>query len=211
MGEIKKMLLPTLRVVEEDSGEIKGGSTGTARRVVVADPPYLDPERFARFDSSPGLFGAVESLVASSHADNVETEGRKEVAWGRHRLLFGRAGPEKGPELYLHSIKFHAWLVTTQLVFWGGQVVARDLSALPLVLGRDAAPALRGVGRPDLVVPELALYGALAAAALAQLVAVVPAAFLDYNVVTSVEEMADAGRLRASCCRVGILRGREEA
>jgi hypothetical protein len=211
MGEIKKMLLPTVRVVEEDSGEMEGGSTGTTRRVVVADPPYLDPEQFARFDSSPGLLGAVESFVASWHAADAEPKEEEQTTWGRHRLLFGRAGPGKGPELYLHSIKFHAWLVTTQLVFWGGQIVARDLSALPLVLGRDAAPALRGVGRPDLVVPELALYGALVLAALAQLVAVVPAAFLDYNVVTSVEEMADVERLRASCCRVGILRGRDEA
>jgi hypothetical protein len=248
MKEIKRMVLPGVKVlavdVDDESSELVEEDGSSRREVawrsataIVTDPPYLDPVQFAHFDSSPGLFGIVESFLAtSSHPENDVSLERsapssEEERSSRHRRLFGKATKE-GPEMYLHSIKFQAWLTTTQLVFWGGQIVVRDLSALPTVLqsaaassapssaaieqGGDsatlaaAAAALEGIGRPDLVVPEFALYGTFVLMALAQLLVLVPSAFVNYNIITSVEEMADIKRLRESCGCAGILEGRQD-
>jgi hypothetical protein len=156
MTSIKDMLLPTL---VRDS---KGGD-----EAILLPPRYEVDELFQKFNSSPGIFGKIESFFGKP-------------ARNRHEELFGAAGAA-GPELYRNSIKFQMWLAVSQVLLWGGQIVFRDMAAI--VRGSE-------VGNPDLLYPELALFGLYVALAAAQLW-LVPQTFLNYCLATSIESLTD--------------------
>jgi hypothetical protein len=201
MNEIKRMVLPA----------VQGGRQADEGSVRMVDPPYLNATQLAAFDSSPSVFGWIEAAVVSTFFDGETPEEEDnevcedlDSSQGRQLRLFGQAG-ESGPELYLRSIKFHTWLVTTQVVFWGTQIVARDVSAVSSLYASGAAGSSAEIGRPEFVVAELLLYGTFVGAALFQLLYVAPQTFWNYILVTSVEEFAKPELLRASCCDIGIL------
>jgi hypothetical protein len=128
----------------------------------------------AEFNSSSSIFGIIESFFGKP-------------ASNKHEELFGAAG-HAGPELYRNSIKFHTWFVVSQIAFWGGQIVARDANAL-----------IRGleVGNP-LVGPELAIFGIYVAVAIGQLW-LAPQTFLNYCLVTNIEELAQEQAILEAC------------
>jgi hypothetical protein len=196
MNEIKRMVLPS----------VQGGRQAEEEAVRMVDPPYLNATDLAAFDSSPTFFGWIEAAVKSTFFDDEKEDKCEDLdsRQGRQLRLFGTAGTA-GPELYLRSIKFHTWLVTTQVVFWGTQIVARDVSAVASLYATGAAGVSAEIGRPEFVVAELLLYGTFVGAALFQLLYVAPQTFWNYILVTSVEEFAKPDLLRASCCDIGIL------
>jgi hypothetical protein len=162
VSQIKIMLMPTL---------VRDSACGN--KATLLPPRYENEELLSEFNSSPSIVGWIEKFYA-------------EAARNDHEALFGVAGAA-GPELYRNSIKYHTWLIVCELVFWGTQIVARDISAL-----------LQGWENPDLVVPELATFGFFVALAIAQLW-LAPQTFLNYSMITSVECLTDESVLRDSC------------
>ncbi|KAL7575202.1 hypothetical protein ACA910_018689 [Epithemia clementina (nom. ined.)] len=172
MVQIKNMLLPTLVQTPPTPEKPKGDA-------VLLPPRYQDDYFMQQFDSSPLFFVRwLESIW-----------GRK----GRHRheQLFGTAG-RRGPIIYRNSIKIHTWFVVAQLVFILGQIVARDLAAVAQGIPPDL------VGRPEFVMPELALYGVYTLLLAGQLW-LVPKTFLDYSLVTSIERLIEVDVLTQAC------------
>jgi hypothetical protein len=144
---------------------VKCGKQQGGGEAQLLPPRYASPELFEQFNSSPGIIGAIESFFA------VPARNRQEA-------LFGVAGAA-GPALYRNSIKFHSWFVVSQIVFWGLQIVARDAEAV--YFGWN-------VGNPDLLLPELVIFGAYVVCASLQL-ALAPQTFLNYCLVTTIEEL----------------------
>jgi len=156
LSQIKEMLIPTL---------VRDLNCNSKARLLP--PRYEDSTLLNEFDSSPPVFRWIEEMMG-------------EPARNDHERLFGAAGAA-GPEIYLNSIKFHTWLVVSQIVFWGTQIVARDTNAL-----------LNGLetGIPELVVPELFFFGSYVFMAVA-LLWLAPQTFLNFSLVTSVEQLVD--------------------
>ena len=82
------------------------------RKATFLPPRFEDDKDLSAFNSSPSVFGWIESFYA-------------EPARNDHGVLFGVSGVAV-PELYRNSIKFHTWLVVSQIVFWGTRIVALD-------------------------------------------------------------------------------------
>jgi hypothetical protein len=188
-GAIKEMLLP---VLVRNNADFKGGNAlpfnmndDDVNGVLILPPRYEDDEILKEFNSSPGVFGWIEQFLCREDSDKQEGE---EERTSNHVKLFGSAGAE-GPELYRNSIKFHTWALVVQIVFWGTQIVARDVNAL---LGFQANGHIwaDNVGSPELVVPELWIFGLYVVVATAQLF-LVPLTFLNYSFITSVEDYFD--------------------
>lgn len=152
---MKEMLVPAL---------VRDSKTGC--QATLLPPRYEDEELMKEFNSSPFTFGWIESFFG-------------EPARNDQERLFGAAGAA-GPELYRNSIKFHAWLIVSQIVFWGTQIVARDSSAL--IQGLQ-------VGNPDMLVPELTLFSFYVGSAIGQLL-LAPQTFLNYCLITLIEDLA---------------------
>lgn len=147
-------------------------------------PPRYENEDFLREHeerASPFIVRYIESIWAKPATNN-------------HERLFGAAGAA-GPALYRNSIKYHTWLVTAQIVFWVPQIVLRDAQAY-----------YNGwqVGNPDLLVPELIVFGTFVLLAAGQLV-FAPTAFLTYCLVTSIEQLADETMVQDACEVTGFL------
>jgi hypothetical protein len=155
LNAMKEMLVPAL---------VRDSKTGC--QATLLPPRYEDEELMKEFNSSPFIFGWIESFFG-------------EPARNDQERLFGAAGAA-GPELYRNSIKFHAWLIVSQIVFWGTQIVARDSSAL--IQGLQ-------VGNPDMLVPELTLFSLYVGSAIGQLL-LAPQTFLNYCLITSIEDLA---------------------
>lgn len=190
VSAIKQMLLPVLvRNTADDLSNSRLSSKlndGNTNGVLFLPPRYEDEEFLKEFNSSPGLFGWIERWLCrddpAQHAEEDETVSK-------HVKLFGSAGKE-GPELYRNSIKFHTWAVVVQIVFWGTQIVARDAKALLEFQGNGNIWS-DNVGIPELVVPELWIFGLYVVVAAAQLF-LVPLTFLSYSLITSVEDYFDS-------------------
>ena len=164
LNAMKEMLVP---VLVRDAGAGCNAS--------LLPPRYEDDKLMEEFNSSPSIFGWVESFFS-------------EPARNKQEELFGAAGAA-GPELYRNSIKFHTWLVVTQIVFWGTQIVARDTYAL--IQGLE-------VGNPELLIPELIVFGVYVASAIGQL-AIAPQTFLNYCLVTSIEDLSQESAIAEAC------------
>ena len=120
-------------------------------------PPLLDNvQALKQFElqTSPGWVQPIEAVWA-------------EPARTPFEASFGTAGAA-GLELYRYSIKFQTWLCITQIVFFGTQIVPRDLNAI----WTGAA-----VGDPEHLVPELITHGAFVALSLTLLIFVTSRSF----------------------------------
>jgi len=155
MASIKSMLLPTLLR--------DGGPDGPARLL----PPRVEDKKLRRlFRSTPKIFEPIEQLFHKQ-------------ATNQHERLFGVVGAN-GPDFFRTSIKNHIWICVAQIIFYGGQIVAKDAGVL--ILG-DAPAAVA----PD-VMSEFMLYGAFVTLTIVQL-SLAPTTFLNYCVITSVEQL----------------------
>lgn len=164
LNAMKEILVPVL---------VRDSSTGG--RATLLPPRYEDKKVMKEFNSSPFIFGWIESFFGEPPRNDQEK-------------LFGSAGAA-GPELYRNSIKFHSWLIVSQIVFWGTQIVARDANAL--IQGLE-------VGNSDLVVPELVVFTCFVASAIGQLL-LAPQTFLNYCLVTSIEDLAMESAINEAC------------
>jgi hypothetical protein len=154
--QVKSMLVPLL--VRDSSCD---------NRTRLLPPRYQDEKSLREFDSSPSIFGWIESFFA-------------EPATNDQDRLFGVAGAA-GPELYRNSIKFQTWVTVSQIILWGSQIVWRDGNAL-----------LNGLetGRPELVLPEFMIFSTYVLLSVACLW-LAPQTFLNYSLTTSIEVLAD--------------------
>jgi hypothetical protein len=140
---------------------------GNDCEVRLLPPAVENPRLRDEFDSTPDFLKPLERLV------------RKEPT-NINAQLFGEVGGN-GPEVYLASIKQHTWLCVTSLFFISSQILERDIYA---IWHRDTVP----VGDPEHLIPELLIYGAMIALNAWQLY-IAPTTFLNYCLVTSVEEL----------------------
>jgi len=164
LNAMKEMLVPAL---------VRDSSTNC--KATLLPPRYEDETLMKEFNSSPFIFAWIESIFG-------------EAPRNKQEKLFGAAGAA-GPELYRNSIKFHSWLIVSQIIFWGTQIVARDINAL--IQGLE-------VGNPDLLVPELTIFGLYVASAIGQLL-LAPQTFLNYCLVTSIEDLAVENAITEAC------------
>ena len=118
------MLLPRL-----------GTQPETGATMILPPPVDIDHVRDG-FVSSPSWVQPIEALWA-------------EPAKTNYGQLFGTAGAA-GPALYQNSVQLQTWLCITNIVFFGTQIVPRDLSAL--LSGTD-------VGDPVHLTAEFVTYG----------------------------------------------------
>lgn len=140
---------------------------GNDGEVRLLPPAVENPRLREEFDSTPNFLKPFERLV------------RKEPT-NINAQLFGDVGGN-GPKVYLASIKQHTWLCVTSLFFITSQILERDIYA---VWNRDTV----SVGDPEHLIPELLLYGTMATLNMWQLYQA-PTTFLNYCLVTSVEEL----------------------
>uniref|UniRef100_A0A7S3PAG3 Uncharacterized protein n=1 Tax=Amphora coffeiformis TaxID=265554 RepID=A0A7S3PAG3_9STRA len=148
MTEIKYMLLPRL-----------GRTSSTGEVDVLAAPIDVKGLR-ENFNSSPSWVQPLEALWAKPAVTDYDR-------------LFGMAGAA-GLDLYRNSIKIQSWLCITNIVFFGTQIVPRDLGAI--LSGAQ-------VGAPEYLTIELLTYGSFVVLSLLQLLFVSPRAFWNYCLV----------------------------
>lgn len=153
MTEIKYMLLPRLGRDEETSQP----------RIF---PALVDiAEKRQAFNSSPSWIRPIESRWAKPPQNS-------------YHELFGTIGAG-GVNFYRNSIKFQAWLCITQIVFFGTQIVPRDINALVNQMA---------VGDPVHLTAELATYGTFVLVSFLSLIFVTPRAFWNFCLVASLED-----------------------
>ncbi|KAL7519852.1 hypothetical protein ACHAWX_004606 [Stephanocyclus meneghinianus] len=161
MTSIKKMLLPTL-VTDKQNGVAS-----------LLPPRYQDHVLLEQFNSSPSIFEWGENLFTKGGLKSAPPKNT-------HEKLFGASG-SKFPRVYRDSIRFHSWLCVSQIVYSTTQIIARDATAL--YLGENT-------GNPAGTLPELLIWSVFSISAIFQL-SLAPTTFLNYCLVTSVEEYVD--------------------
>jgi hypothetical protein len=152
LTQIKYMMMPRLeRNPTNDQTEVL--------------PPLMDSPSVKRtFDSSPPWVRPIESIWAKTAETAVDE-------------LFGEAGAA-GMKLYQNSIKYQTWLCLTHIVFFGTQIVPRDIMAL--LTGLE-------VGDPSHLKPELISYSLFVLVSLFQLSVVSPRAFWNFCYIQVLE------------------------
>jgi hypothetical protein len=175
MTEIKYMMMPRILVANNRSASYDGG------QYQIASPPVDSPsmrETYLRSSiSSLEWFSAIESLWAKP-------------ATSKYDELFGVAGGN-GFDLYRNSIQKQTWLCITQIVFFGTQIVPRDLSAW---LTQNPA-----VGDPDHLIPEIVCYGSFVALSVLQLIYLSPRSFWNFCLASSLKEDEESDELMDQC------------
>ena len=162
--QIKYMLLPRLGRQQD---------TDTGGEVIVILPPPIDNdqerEKFVTTTVSltPFWVQPLESIWS-------------EPAKTNYGQLFGTAGAA-GPELYRSSIQYQTWLCITNIVFFGSQIVSRDIEAI-----FTGAP----VGDPVNLIPEFVTYGSFVLLSLIQLIFFSPRAFWNLCLIDCAEDGA---------------------
>lgn len=140
------------------------GQDGRIRLV----PPAMENECLrTEFDSTPAIIKPMERFYRAP-ATTINAE------------LFGDIGAN-GPEFYLNSIKFHTWFTVSSLFFIVSEILPRDIYA---ILHGDTVQ----VGDPTNLAPELIAFGAFAIMD-ALILSLTPTTFLNYCLVTSVEDL----------------------
>ena len=162
--QIKYMLLPSL------------GSDPTTGNVDILPAPIEDKTARESFNSSPAWVQPIENIWAKPSQNEFDD-------------LFGTAGGA-GFKLYQNSIKYQTWLCLTHIVFFGTQIVPRDIDAL--------ISGATNVGDPSHLTAELVTYGGFILASLLQLILVSPRAFWNYCLVACVEEKNSLALLELS-------------
>lgn len=164
---IKHMLLPVL---------VKDTSSAKANAMLLP-PRYEDKHLLQEFDSSPLVFGWIESFFGKP-------------AQNGHEKLFGKVG-SAGPKVYLKSIQLQIWVQVNQIVFWGYEIIARDVQALS---GSGVA-----IADDMLVKNELVVFAVYAMLSLAQLL-LAPQTFLNYCIISSIERLTDECVIQDAFC-----------
>lgn len=154
LTKIKYMLLPRL------------GTTPETGATTILPPPVDIDHLRGIFVSSPAWVQPIEAIWAEPAKTNYEQ-------------LFGTAGAA-GPELYRNSVQLQTWLCITQIVFFGTQIVPRDLSAI--------LSGTTEVGDPSHLTAEAITYGSFVFLSLIQLVLVSPRSFWNLCLVSCVED-----------------------
>ena len=159
--QIKYMLLPRLGRQQQD--------TDTGEVIVILPPPIDNDHERERFvtTSTPFWVQALESIWSKPATTSYEQ-------------LFGTAGAA-GPELYRSSIQYQTWLCITNIVFFGSQIVPRDIEAI-----LTGAP----VGDPTNLIPEFVTYGSFVLLSLIQLIFFSPRAFWNLCLIDCAEDGA---------------------
>ena len=144
MTLIKYMVLPRV------------GKDPESGKAQFLPPPLDNPQALQWFQpqTSPDWVQPIEAVWA-------------EPARTPFEACFGTAGAA-GLELYRYSIKFQTWLCITHVVFFGTQIIPRDLNAI-----WTGAP----VGNPEYLVPELITHGVFVALSLTMLIFVTSRSF----------------------------------
>ena len=153
LTQIKYMILPRLGK-PDDNGAVE-----------ILPPPVDSPRARQEFVSSPSWVQPIESIWGERAQTSFEE-------------LFGSAGAA-GPELYRNSIKFQTWLCITHIVFFGTQIVPRDIGAV-----LNGSP----VGNPEFLTAELVTYGGFVLVSLMQLTFVAPRSFWNLCLVVCSED-----------------------
>ena len=164
MAQIKEMLMPMM--LEQQDRQCAA---------LLLPPKFRVDSILKEFNSSPSIVGLVEGIFV---------DRERHAPRNAQERLFGTAG-SAGPDLYRNSIKCHTWLVVSQIVFWGGQIVARDLNVL-----FKGLPVGEGVNVPL----ECSVFGFFVVCAVVQL-SLVPQTFLNYCLITSIEDMTQGNML----------------
>ncbi|CAB9507438.1 expressed unknown protein [Seminavis robusta] len=153
MTQVKYMILPRLEPDQANDG-----------MPVIRPPPMYNDYVRSTFDASPPSLRRVERF------------------WGKEPQtiyddLFGQAG-SAGLELYGNSIKYQFWLTLTNVVYFGLQILPRDLEVF--VNGAKA-------GDPTNVSVELWFYAIMMSVSLINLFLVTPRTFWNYSLVSCME------------------------
>jgi hypothetical protein len=128
-------------------------------------PPLVEFEANRKsFDSSPAWVQPIEGIWGKPATNPLEE-------------LFGTAG-SSGMKLYQNSIKYQTWLTLTHIVFFGTQIVPRDINAI--LTGAT-------VGDPSHLTAELVTYGGFVFVGLLQLAFIAPRAFWNYCLIAPAE------------------------
>ncbi|KAG7344177.1 hypothetical protein IV203_022185 [Nitzschia inconspicua] len=129
-------------------------------------PPLMDSKSSRQaFHSSPAWVRPIERIWSKPAITPLDE-------------LFGEAG-RSGMKMYQTSIKYQTWLCLTHIVFFGTQIIPRDIVAI----WTGAT-----VGDPDHLIPELVAYSIFVLASLFQLSVVSPRAFWNFCLIQSLEE-----------------------
>jgi hypothetical protein len=148
LTQIKYMMMP--RLAKDDN----------TKETEILPPLFESKASREAFDSSPIWIRPMENVWAKPAVTPLDE-------------LFGAAGAS-GMDLYQNSIKYQAWLCVTHIVFFGTQIVPRDLSAW----WTHAA-----VGNPEFLMEELFSYSLFIFVSLLQLVLISPRAFWNYCLI----------------------------
>jgi hypothetical protein len=155
LTQIKYMMMPRL-----EKNLVNG-------KTEVLPPLMESTSSRRRFDSSPPWVRPIESIWAKTPTTSLDE-------------LFGKAGAA-GLNLYRNSIKYQTWLCLTHVVFFGTQIVPRDIIAI----STGAA-----VGDPSHLRAELISYSLFVLVSLFQLAVVSPRAFWNFCLVEVLEDEA---------------------
>lgn len=145
---------------------------------------YIDSGCQTRRQDSPAPTGHGKRVHAPRilvHSGVAQASGTNifQTATNVNAELFGTVGGN-GPEVYLTSLTSNAWLNVASLFFFASQILTRGVYAL-------THPDM-SVGNPEYLIPETVLYGLLGLLNIAQSY-VAPTNFLNYCLVTSVEDL----------------------
>eukprot|EP00539_Tryblionella_compressa_P003766 CAMPEP_0178748926 /NCGR_PEP_ID=MMETSP0744-20121128/9137_1 /TAXON_ID=913974 /ORGANISM="Nitzschia punctata, Strain CCMP561" /LENGTH=545 /DNA_ID=CAMNT_0020402305 /DNA_START=45 /DNA_END=1682 /DNA_ORIENTATION=- len=172
LTQIKYMVLPRLR---------KDCNTGKVEIL----PPLADNQQVRdTFNSSPGIGSILEGLWATPAESTLHE-------------LFGTAGAA-GIKLYRNSIKYQTWLCLTHVVFFGTQIVPRDVNAL------FSASTATAVGDSSHLMAELVTYGGYVLLSLLQLALVTPRSLWNFCLVSCLDEETAPILLKLSRNEPGI-------
>lgn len=163
LTDIKYMLLPRL-----------GRNPDTGKTEILPPPIDIDSLRES-FVSSPSWVQPIEALWSKP-------------ATTKYEKLFGTAGAA-GLDLYRNSIQLQSWLCITNIVFFGTQIVPRDMSAL--LTGAE-------VGDPAYLTVETVTYGSFVLLSLIQLIFITSRAFWNLCLVSCAKDGASEELLAKS-------------
>ena len=148
LTQIKYMMMPRLETNSETEN-------------IEILPPLCESKPFREaFDSSISWVKPIESIWAKPAVTPLDE-------------LFGTAGAA-GMDVYQNSIKYQAWLCITHIVFFGTQIVPRDISAWW---------SHASVGNPEYFAAELFTYSFFILVSLFQLLLISPRSFWNYCLI----------------------------